>query len=105
MGYFHVAQSYLRSLKGTRDGTIINVSSAAAHLRFNGMSSYSGAKNAALWLTDCIIEEEDNIFAVNVHPGVIDTEMNSKNNGVPEDDSKLSPTYFLFSMKTSFKGS
>ncbi|RFU33286.1 hypothetical protein B7463_g3050, partial [Scytalidium lignicola] len=92
LGYFQVARSYLRTLRGGREGSIINISSAAAHLRFNGMSSYSGAKNAALWLTDCIIEEEDHVFAVNIHPGVIDTDMNSKNNGIPEDDINL-PAY------------
>ncbi len=58
------------------------------------MSSYSGAKNAALWLTDGIVEEEDHVFAVNLHPGVIDTEMNSKNKGVPEDNSEIALAFF-----------
>lgn len=108
-GYFNVVQAYLKFLsptKGDENGTngaispaivrsfrsltghIISINSAAGHLRYDGMSSYSGAKNAALWLTDSVCEEYPNVFAVSMHPGVCETEMNAKNAGVPEEDSK-----------------
>ena len=90
-------QGYL-SLLSPRDGErqtgkIININSAAGHLRYNGMSSYSGAKNAALWLTDSVCDEYPLVFAVSIHPGVCKTEMNTKNAGVPEEDSKLSKLF------------
>ncbi len=94
-GYFNVVQAYLALLsprtgsqKSPQSGAIININSAAGHLRYNGMSSYSGAKNAALWFTDSVCDEYPNVFAVSMHPGVCETEMNAKNAGVPEEDSK-----------------
>ncbi|OQV01442.1 hypothetical protein CLAIMM_06803 [Cladophialophora immunda] len=114
-GYFNVVQAYLKFLSPTKDdedndnsangptssssmrsplsltGHIISINSAAGHLRYDGMSSYSGAKNAALWLTDSVCEEYPNVFAVSMHPGVCETEMNAKNAGVPEEDSKKDP--------------
>lgn len=96
MGYFNVLKSYLQYLsphsrpgRNTQNGKVINVNSAAGHLRYNGMSSYSGAKNAALWLTDSLCEEYPELFAVSMHPGVCATDMNAKNAGVPEEDSKI----------------
>ncbi|KIW33126.1 uncharacterized protein PV07_04617 [Cladophialophora immunda] len=87
-GYFNVVQAYLKSPLSLT-GHIISINSAAGHLRYDGMSSYSGAKNAALWLTDSVCEEYPNVFAVSMHPGVCETEMNAKNAGVPEEDINL----------------
>lgn len=92
-GSFLVAQASLRHL--VDNGVLINISSAVSITNSPFMSSYVVSKAAAARLFDLVQVENPQLRVVNVHPGVVDSEMNRKN-GLPSmDDGKLHFISFL----------
>lgn len=59
----------------TANGRVVNVSSGVAKRPVVGWGAYCTAKAALLMATRVLTEEEDEVTAVSVRPGVVDTEM------------------------------
>ena len=71
---------------------LINVSTAAMHaVVMPGGSSYSASKAAVVRLMDFVAVENPSVRVVNLHPGVVATEMNAKSGmKMPTDDGMMS---------------
>lgn len=76
---FGVAHLTARLLPVLRDGggTVVLINSGAGLFSTPGNSVYSASKFALRTLGDCLREEEreNGVRVVNVHPGIVDTEM------------------------------
>lgn len=73
-GAFLITQGFLRLL-GDKKGTVINLTTGAAHTVFPAVSSYSLSKLVSLQLAAFLVAENPNITAISLHPGVIMTGM------------------------------
>jgi NAD(P)-dependent dehydrogenase (short-subunit alcohol dehydrogenase family) len=78
----------------SKSASIINISTAAAHLPYvPGGSGYTISKLAGTRLFDYVAKEYPGFFVLNVHPGVIETAMDAKTVAAginfPHDTSKL----------------
>jgi NAD(P)-dependent dehydrogenase (short-subunit alcohol dehydrogenase family) len=94
-GAFNVARAFLRNAV-PKGAVIVNISTAAAHFGvIPRYSSYANSKIAALSLFNYIGGENPDVRVVNMHPGLLDTDMGKKSNkAVPVaqfDDSKFCP--------------
>jgi len=69
---------------------LIHVSSGVAHTNFPNISAYSVGKVGAAKLVEFYALENPDIFALNLHPGVIETPM-STGGGLPADGTSKSP--------------
>jgi len=87
------------------DATIINISTAIAHLPpWGGFSSYGTTKLAGAKLLDYVAAEHPSFHVVNVHPGqVTETEMSQKARGVERvqldnhlDDAELAGDFVVW---------
>jgi len=58
-----------------RKGTIVNVTSAGAHMIIPTMSSYNLSKLAITQFTAYVSAENPNVNAVALHPGIFKTDM------------------------------
>ena len=74
MGPFYMIQAAISSLR-SRNGRIVNVSSGAANRVLENVSAYCAAKAALNHFTRVLAEEEPELTAVTVRPGVVDTDM------------------------------
>lgn len=74
MGPFMLIQVAIPHLRQT-NGRVINVSSGAATRGIPGWAAYCAAKAALNQITRVLAQEEPDITAVAVRPGVVDTEM------------------------------
>lgn len=74
---FHVAQLAIDKMLPRGGGTIINVSSGAAHGPMEGWSAYCAGKAGLAMVTRCIHEElgSRGIRVFGFKPGVVDTDM------------------------------
>jgi len=70
---------------------ILNISTCIAHIPpiIPGNSGYAASKLAAAKLFDYIASENPNLHVVNVHPGLVDTEMSRKSGNGGTDHSKF----------------
>jgi len=77
LGPFNALQAVLPTMKRNGGGTIINVSSGAAHRAIEGWSAYCSAKAGLAMLTASIATElaGEGIFVYALSPGTVDTEM------------------------------
>ena len=74
MGPFCLTRFALASLTETR-GRVVNVSSGAANIPLPAASAYCASKAGLTHFTRVLAEEEPDITAVSVRPGVVDTPM------------------------------
>lgn len=74
---FHTAQLAIEKMLPRGGGTIINVSSGAAHGPMEGWSAYCAGKAGLAMVTRCIHEElgSQGIRVFGFKPGVVDTDM------------------------------
>ena len=73
-GTFLVTQGFLKLLGKEKKGSIISLTTFAAHMPFLGLSGYSISKLALTQLQAFIAVENPNVTAVAVHPGLILTD-------------------------------
>lgn len=73
-GTFFVTQGFLK-LIGDKKGTVINLTTGAAHSVFPNLSAYSLSKLVALQLVSFITAENPNVNAIALHPGMVPTDM------------------------------
>lgn len=74
LGPFYMIQAAISSLR-SQNGRIVNVSSGAANRVLENVSAYCAAKAALNHFTRVLAEEEPELTAVTVRPGVVDTDM------------------------------
>jgi 3-oxoacyl-[acyl-carrier protein] reductase len=77
VGAYHVARAVLPRMLEAGTGTVINISSGAAHRPLEGWSAYCSAKAGLAMLTDAIALEyaDAGVRAFGLAPGVVDTDM------------------------------
>jgi len=77
IGAYHVVRAVLPDLVAAGGGTIVNLSSGAAHRALEGWSAYCASKAALAMLTKSVAEEYGSagIRVFGFGPGVVDTEM------------------------------
>lgn len=76
---------------------IVNVSTGVAHIpAIPGGSGYGTSKNAGVRFLEFVAAEEEGVRVVNVHPGVVETEMYVKSEMVlPNDDGEFCVWFFF----------
>jgi NAD(P)-dependent dehydrogenase (short-subunit alcohol dehydrogenase family) len=81
VGAFYAIRAVLPSMVAAGSGTIVNVSSGAAHRALEGWSAYCASKAALAMLTKSVAEEYGaaGIRVMGFGPGVVDTEMQALN--------------------------
>lgn len=79
-GVFYGIQAVLPGMKRQGGGTIITISSGAAHSPYEGWSAYCTSKAGAAMLTDCLHHEMQGhgIRAMGLSPGTVATDMQVK---------------------------
>lgn len=78
-GVFHGMRAVLPGMKAQGSGTIITISSGAAHRPLEGWSAYCASKAGAAMLTRALHEEEgDWLRVIGLSPGTVATEMQVK---------------------------
>jgi NAD(P)-dependent dehydrogenase (short-subunit alcohol dehydrogenase family) len=89
MGPVYLIQAAISSMR-SQNGRIINVSSGAANRVIENASAYCAAKAALNHFTRVLADEEPELTAVAVRPGVVDTDMqatirNEGSSAMPEE--------------------
>lgn len=74
LGPFYLTRFALQALRTAR-GRLINISSGAAHHPIVAWSAYCTSKAGLHLFTQVVAQEEPDVVAVSVHPGIVDTEM------------------------------
>lgn len=74
---------------GTSDPTFISLNTVAAHGAFPGVSSYNASKAGQAQLVTTMANENPDIKIVTMHPGAIESEMNTKS-GMPLSKEDIS---------------
>lgn len=88
---------------GKEDGLIINVTSASSFLATPSPAAYSVGKEAALRFFQLAGQQHPALKIINIHPGVVDTDMNRKS-GVPAmDDESLPADTFVWAASSEAK--
>jgi NAD(P)-dependent dehydrogenase (short-subunit alcohol dehydrogenase family) len=77
LGPFYLIRAALPCLRATR-GKIINISTGAAVKAIEGWSAYCAAKAGFAHLSRVLAAEEQQITAVSLRPGVVDTVMQER---------------------------
>src|SRR5215472_16607676 len=77
VGAYHTARATLPRMLEARNGTLINVSSGAAHRPLEGWSAYCAGKAGLAMLTEAIALEcgDAGVRVFGLAPGVVDTDM------------------------------
>ena len=90
LGSFLVTRAFLRT--ASANPVFINLSTAITHVpAMPGFSSYASSKEAFLRALDFVQLENTSLRVVNLHPGVVETDMNVKSEvTMPKSDSKFS---------------
>jgi NAD(P)-dependent dehydrogenase (short-subunit alcohol dehydrogenase family) len=90
-GVYFVATAFIAKAKA--DATIINITSARAHLPASeaaGISSYSSSKLAGSKIMDFVQAENPSLHVVDIHPGQVrETEMAAKVKGLTHVDDGM----------------
>ncbi len=77
LGPFYLTRFALPSLRNTQ-GRIVNISSGAAHTPIASASAYCASKAALTHFNRVLAEEEPQVTAISVRPGVVDTPMQAQ---------------------------
>lgn len=93
IGAFNTVQAMLPLL--APEAKVFNVSSCIAHVIVPDAWAYAATKAANIKLFDYLQAEHPDLHIVNVHPGVVNTEINANTQmeGVGQDDIEL-PAHF-----------
>lgn len=95
-GVYNITTAFIA--KARPDATLINITSAVAHIApFFGFSAYATTKLAGARLMECIHHEKPELHVVNIHPGqVVETDMANKlgANMKHLDDGELDKSIF-----------
>jgi NAD(P)-dependent dehydrogenase (short-subunit alcohol dehydrogenase family) len=77
VGAYHTARATLPRMLEAGKGTVINISSAAAHRPLDGWSAYCSGKAGLAMLTEAIALEcaDAGVRVFGLAPGVVDTDM------------------------------
>src|SRR6476661_8118211 len=75
IGPYRLVHAALPALAVSSLGTIVNVSTGAAHAPREGWSAYCSAKAGLAMLTRCLATDYPQIATYGLQPGVVDTEM------------------------------
>lgn len=86
VGSFFVAKEFMSICSSA--ATVVNITSAAAHVQIPKLSAYSCAKVAVVKLFEFLHSENPGLRVFNLHPGMVDSEMNTKGGLPPLDDCK-----------------
>ncbi|OCT48953.1 Estradiol 17-beta-dehydrogenase 11 [Cladophialophora carrionii] len=82
------------------NATIVNMSTAVAHVpttMISGLSAYSSSKLAALRIFDFLQDEHPEMHIVNMHPGIIMSDLNSKHGAAtPMDTPELAASFVVW---------
>lgn len=80
LGAWNAAHAVVDVFKAAGGGTIVHVSSGAAHRPLEGWAPYCVAKAGLLMLTRCLHHElhQEGIFVVGFQPGTVDTQMQAR---------------------------
>lgn len=97
IGSFYVAKEFISICSSA--ATIVNITSAAAHVQVPGLSAYSCAKIAGVKLFDFLHSEHPGLRVFNLHPGMVDSEMNKKSGLPPLDDRECSSPRIITLLK------
>ncbi|KAK5938326.1 hypothetical protein PMZ80_009296 [Knufia obscura] len=86
---------------------VIHVSSAVSHIQFPGASAYSVAKAAAAKLVEFYALENPDLWVLNLHPGVVETEWEGSGRLRADVDVSLPADFTVWaaSPESSFLGS
>ncbi|KAH7110288.1 hypothetical protein B0J11DRAFT_599377 [Dendryphion nanum] len=93
-GPLFVATAFLRSCK--EDAVVVNVSSGFSFLLGPQVSAYAVSKAAAVRFFDILGMENPKLRVVNVHPGVVETEMTERSGMPTQDDASLPADFILW---------
>lgn len=74
-GTYLMTRGFLQLLDQDRKGTVITLNTGLATFVAPTMSAYSISKTASLRLMEYVAAEYQNVTAVSIQPGVVDTEM------------------------------
>jgi NAD(P)-dependent dehydrogenase (short-subunit alcohol dehydrogenase family) len=88
-GAFLVSRAFLRH--AAKDAYLLSINTGIGHMPAlpGGMSAYAASKAAAIKLFEYVALENPGIHVVNVHPGVVESDMNRKS-GLPGLDHSKS---------------
>lgn len=85
-----LSASFVKLLQGVNgEKRIINISSGAGRKAYKGWSSYCTGKAGLDHFTVCLDEENDEVKAVSIAPGIIDTGMQERIRESDEEDFPL----------------
>lgn len=88
-GNFNLIQAFLTVASKT--ASVLNIAAGASHVPYlPGFSGYVTSKLAAAKLFDYLHYEHSGFFVLNLHPGIVKTEIEGNPNALAFDDSKLS---------------
>ena len=90
-GNFNLVRAFISH--SSKDAAILNISTGVVHLpHLERASAYHTSKLAAAKMFDYVRAEHPSLFVLNIHPGVIETDMDAKNKeameAIPHDDSE-----------------
>ncbi len=92
-GVLNTVQAFLP--RAAPHAKLFNISSCIGHIApFEGSASYAVSKAAGIKLLDFVASENPDLHVVNVHPGVVDTEINADVDFKGVDDRRLQLTFF-----------
>jgi NAD(P)-dependent dehydrogenase (short-subunit alcohol dehydrogenase family) len=87
-GTINVVRAFLE-VAPKEGAVLINVSTAVAHLYFPGGQAYGASKAAVITWLDYIRRERTGLRVINIHPGVIETDMGVASGFKGQDTSAL----------------
>ena len=89
MGAFNSIQAFLPRASQHR-ATLINVSSAAAHIQpLDGLIGYATSKIAVVKMFDYVAADHPHIHVVSLQPGVIETQIGRESGRVGQDERRF----------------
>jgi NADP-dependent 3-hydroxy acid dehydrogenase YdfG len=88
-GALNATQAFLKV--AAKDATLIDVSSAIAHINpIPGLSSYSASKISTVKFFDYVAAENPDLHVVHIQPGIVETSLNRKSKIAALDDREFS---------------
>lgn len=90
VGTANTLQAFAPHVPARKDATdykaqVIHVTSGVAHINFPNASAYSIGKTGAAKVVEFYALENPDVFVVNYHPGIIETNMLTKASGLTSD--------------------
>lgn len=99
-GTINVVRAFLE-VAPKEGAVLINVSTAVAHLYFPGGQAYAASKSAIITWLDFIRRERTGLRVINIHPGVIETDMGVASGFPGQDTGKPKLTQWFWNVTTN----